>query len=533
MVADLLPVYGDSFLRHVLALDGGASDLNTINLTERQVQVCALLRQLLATAPHDEHGFGRFSALGNLARWQDESNSSLVNALRLHAGGDLPQIPDTDDELLKALFALARDAWPSFLIPPPRAMPATFWASSSVAVFSHPETLSAARHFLTDASLRNLFPEAPSGAALAELDQEGLVAISSHWMGTAGRGGSQQLISLLGILISNARLAALMDDGDDSWDGLVRALPQVVTSLRRLSTGDVVDVPCLIAFHGAALTGAASIELPNGRLIEPRPHDRDYLLPESETATAIFVTSYPLRILDIRVWRPGETPAGGTANFEIVGSAQQSFQRGIDLTRLAVLLASPEGARWALSESARVVLDPTSPGGVSSWTGRKYGVGHGELDQAAGKSINDWWSTLQREHRESLDIAMKRVLDAAGNRSDPIDGFVDAVVAWENCFGTNTETTFRVTGAIAALLVTASGDERLAQQRKLKRIYDKRSKVVHGALQPSPQDATSLRDEALDTAITCLRRLYRERTDLLPLKSEERSLRLLLGAAEE
>jgi hypothetical protein len=125
---------------------------------------------------------------------------------------------------------------------------------------------------------------------------------------------------------------------------------------------------------------------------------------------------------------------------------------------------------------------------------------------------------------------MRRTLTAAGSRLDPIDGFVDAVVAWENCFGTSTETTFRVTAAMAAILETSDAAARLQKQKDLTKIYGKRSRVVHGAVDLSPQEAFTLRDSALRTAIECLRRLYSDRPDLLAMKSEQRSTQILLGS---
>lgn len=48
-------------------------------------------------------------------------------------------------------------------------------------------------------------------------------------------------------------------------------------------------------------------------------------------------------------------------------------------------------------------------------------------------------------------------------------------------------------------------------------MYGKRGRVVHGAIQLEPDEAVTLRDEALRITVECLRRLYQHRTDLLPI----------------
>jgi len=488
-----------------------------------------VLRELVSGAAHDSSGFGRYQQLSNLGAWQDKAGSSISNGLRAHAGGQLPAIPETDDPVVAALLSVARDVWPTLLIPPPRPGPATFWSSMPLGMFGHPASLDAAKEFLSDSSLRQLFPKAPTGGGLKALTQEQALQMQSSWMSNSGRGGTHQLFTLLGMLVTNARLWALVEAGDESWDGLMQALPGVLAAVRRLATGEMTDVPRLIGFLGLSLPEGLAVKLPHGRLLMPRPADRTFLLPESESATAVLLTTFALRLVDVRPWEPGDEPHFPRPGWEQVTHDNQKIQREIDLTRLAALLSSPDDRIWSLSELASLIVDPTAPGGVSQWTGRKYGVRNAELDQAGGDRLLEWWTTIKQRHPETLDIAMRRAISAAGERLDPVDGFVDAVVAWENCFGTSVETMFRVTGAIATLLEPGSAKARLALQHSLKRAYEKRSRVVHGAIHLSPQEAAELRDSALEIAIKCLRRLYTDRTDLLNLKSEERSTRLMLG----
>lgn len=431
MLQGLVQIYGEPFLRYVLGLDD--ADLTAVELTARQQEVVRVLTQLITAAPDDPSGFGQYQQLSNLGRWQEESRSSIANALRVHAGGDLPVVRETRDPVLHELLKLARDVWPTLLIPPPRSGPGTFWSSIPLGMFGHPAAVEAGKSFLRDEALQKLFPKAASGKELDRLDQAGLLQVHSGWMSTSGRGGTQQLFILLGNLISNARLWLLVTAGDDTWAGLTVVLGEVIAAVRTLATGRSVNVPRLIGFLGLRVPDGSVIDLPHGRLIAPRPADRTYLLPESEAATAVLVTSYELRLLDIGTWEPAETPPTAPTTWEQVRLHNQAVKREVDLIRLAALLSSPEGSVWALSELASLIVDPTSPGGVSQWTGRKFGIRQADLDEDGTARLQDWWTRVTRHHPASLDIAMRRAISAAGERLDPVDGLVDAVVTWENC----------------------------------------------------------------------------------------------------
>lgn len=529
---DLIYGYGEAFLRYVLVVDA-PQDLHALDPTPAQREVLDVLLQLVSGAPRDPQGFGRYSHLSGLGQWQQETGSSVANALRVHCGGELPTVPEVTDDVVRNLLLIARDVWPSLLLAPPQGGPATFWGSVPVGVFNHPATSEAAKAFLADRQLQRLFP----GASLSDNpDIAELAAVSAQWISTSGGGGSQQLIGFLGTLISNAHIDALARSGDDSWDGFASSLPQIIDWCRALASGRTVRVPHMIAFIGVAIPEGTEIELPHGKLFAPRTRGREFLLPESQNASAAFLTTFEMKLVDIRTFEPGDPSARVEPQPNVWDEVSKAFadaQRTLDLTRLAVLLSGNTEVAWGMSELASLILDPTAAGGRSRWPAQRLAVSHAEVDSEAATRIGRWWRMLDGQHPIELDIAMRRVLGAASSRIDPIDGFVDAVVAWENCFGTSTETTFRVTGAIAMLLPADSADARLERLRNLKSLYNKRSRIVHGALQPHPEEAVGLRDEALRIAVECLRQLHEHRPDLLPLKAEERSTRLLVGGAQD
>jgi hypothetical protein len=124
---------------------------------------------------------------------------------------------------------------------------------------------------------------------------------------------------------------------------------------------------------------------------------------------------------------------------------------------------------------------------------------------------------------------MRRTLAAVSDRTDLLDGFIDAVMAWENMFSDRPETNLRVCGAIAWLLEPDTYERRSRLFSELKDLYGKRSNLVHGALETVP-DPARCRDRAVRIAVECMKRLYADEQLLHVKESGERGGMILLGA---
>ena len=100
------------------------------------------------------------------------------------------------------------------------------------------------------------------------------------------------------------------------------------------------------------------------------------------------------------------------------------------------------------------------------------------------KAIAEWSHRLGSTDDSKIRIATRRILSCLTTRSDPVDGFIDAVIAWENLFAqANSELGFRISTAMAVLLEETPAD-RLACQKQINASYGLRSKVVHGCEDP-------------------------------------------------
>jgi hypothetical protein len=147
----------------------------------------------------------------------------------------------------------------------------------------------------------------------------------------------------------------------------------------------------------------------------------------------------------------------------------------------------------------------------------------GEIDVVARYA-----GILAQQNTQSIEVALTRTLSAATERRQPADTLIDAVTAWENLVGTDIETSFRVTGALAQIL-EPSFDLRRDRYKELRKIYTVRSKVVHGE-NPSRDQVQASADSAVATALDALRILLTDESWLLGVSSSQaRADAVLLG----
>lgn len=156
-----------------------------------------------------------------------------------------------------------------------------------------------------------------------------------------------------------------------------------------------------------------------------------------------------------------------------------------------------------------------------------------ELQPDDCAELERWCERIDTHRSAAINIAIRRVISAAHERTEPADRLVDAVIAWENLFGTSEgEPRLRITAAMAWLLEDQA-PARVALQGSLKTLYDARSKIVHGGVVKDQLIAEQAND-ALGYALKALAALLRDRPDVLRLPDgAARSLRLILGGQFE
>jgi hypothetical protein len=148
------------------------------------------------------------------------------------------------------------------------------------------------------------------------------------------------------------------------------------------------------------------------------------------------------------------------------------------------------------------------------------------LDDDERTEFMNWAKRVgQMPDRDS--IALRRIQSALSKRQDPADGFIDAVVAWDNLFGSRGgEVTFRISMAMACLL-SDRPKIRLELQKEIQELYRFRSDVVHGSTELKYQDVIKYRDRSLVLILQCLRKILKSYPCLLQKK--DRSKLIIAG----
>jgi hypothetical protein len=386
---------------------------------------------------------------------------------------------------------------------------------------------------LADATLSRLFPNVTEHGG-----PTGFVYRST------GSGSGVQLIAFASLIIESSWRSLQPLSRTPTIDEFLQAVTDTLHVIRRAILKKSTVVRALVGLAGIQLADRQSIDLPFGRLRAMREGDRAFMPPVSFTRGTVVAqqaTTGSLSdpngnaVLDIQVpYRIKVTPPDPAPHdwpIELVSDAGAS--KCVETLRLALLL-SGDGAVGPVAHIAwRIFIDPFDVGNAwTAWdTTRLPGFTPTALDDDALGAVAGWVRRVHVSRGSKIDIAVRRTLQAASERSDPSDALIDCVVAWENLVGSSEgEPTLRVSSALGWLLGGGSADQRLSYQRAASSMYALRSKIVHGNKVLTPKEAAGKRDEALALTMRILRTLFERRPDLLEdcKDGNERSLRLIL-----
>lgn len=480
-----------------------------------------VLQQVLSSATQSallgfQLGGGEADFLYPLLEYDPANRMGRPNVLRLAAGGDVPR-RRPPDPAGRALATLARDVYPTLLLEPnltgsrpavPRWMTRT-WAMSPVA-FRHPASDEFQRAVEADASLNALFRrETP------ELGKGGFIGTS------LGTGRSVQLAMLAQDLLVATLFKLTLDGGFDQLAFIDGALHQL-DQLRRLVAGDEVEVRCSVAFVGAELRGRP-LNTPWGILRAPTAGELELRAdtPVAHSQEVVLATTVPLE-LQIDPYPTPEIPRNPFAETTVATFA--TVQERADMLALTLLLGLDRDPAVAVARTWTLVDNPLNQGPSLSWFQSAVPL-HPHVLAAPDRSrIRAWATRIERDYSDRLDIAVKRTLSSLTTRWDPTDRLIDAVVALENLFGTGSgELAFRISAGTAYLLERDPA-RRVATQEEVNRLYNVRSKIVHGAHAPPQLTVEPLARAASTFAVRGLRTLFTKHRQLLDKKDRARLL---------
>jgi hypothetical protein len=360
---------------------------------------------------------------------------------------------------------------------------------------------------------------------------------------STGRGSSLQLWTLLSIVIEGAwraRNRSTPAQSSIEFSQVAVQRWQLVRSALTRQPG--IEVAARMAFTGVRLPDAGPYSFGGITVRAVDEQDRQYIPhglagqlagTDAEGNTVVVdysgdvvaETSIPY-LLRFRAADPD-----GVSDFprDVLAARSRADELGQRL-RASLLLAVTRDHRVQILASWQSVDDPLEYIPSMAWHDPRQAVGlmPTQLTEEEVSQWQAWFGLLGAPGAERIGIALSRVLRAVGERRDPVDVLIDAVIAWENIFGSSQgESTLRVTASIARLLEDDAA-KRDALRSRLADIYKLRSKAVHGNGQPKDTEL-SLCYDALTYSIQTLRKILQHRPDLLDHKDGTgRSLRLLL-----
>lgn len=292
---------------------------------------------------------------------------------------------------------------------------------------------------MADEKLKQLFPGVEPELDLT--DTKVLLSVASVLTFPVGRAGSLQLAMLADCLLTAAYYRSLLLKSQFESDGYLSSLKDVVGEVRKLADGQSGDIPVIFGFSNVSLPPEASVVLPFGELRSASMLDLE-LVPEvaATTVEVILIAERPIRILHAERYAPtGIDPPPRFGRLEQFRPQMDEWRRETnrlaDLTRWSFLLASPLEGLFALRHVFTSILEPLQSDHDLQWPNSEPfpPSPRAGLSQEALARVLDWAQRM-KGHPRQLDIAMRRTLSAVSERTNPHDGLIDAVLAWENMF---------------------------------------------------------------------------------------------------
>ncbi len=482
-----------------------------------------VLGQVLVTATQSaifgfQVGAGEADFLDPLLEYDKSVRTSRPNVLRRAAGGSIPRVRGCDPAE-RALATLARDFYPTLLLDPPAIamrMGLPRWRQRTWSMFPvsfrHPASAEFEAAVEADSLLNALFPW-----MTPESGKSGFIWTS---LGT-GRGIQ---LSMLSHDLLIATLFKLTLDGDFDQAAFMAGSIEQLRLLRRLVDGKQVPVRCSVAFVGAELRGQP-LKTPWGTVRAPSNGELDFRAdtPVAHTQELVLETEIPLKL-----WIDTDPPApdGGIPPnpfADEVGETYAAIQQKADRLALTLLLGIDRNPVVAIARTWTLIENPLNQGPTLSWVQNAAPLHPHVLMTVDRRRIRTWAAQIERNYSERIEIAVKRTLSSLTTRGDATDRLIDAVVALENLFGTNSgELTFRISAGCAYLL-ERDATRRVEVQKEVSRLYGTRSKIVHGTHAPPAHEVEPDAAAAATFAVRSLRALFR-RPDLIADKDRARRL---------
>lgn len=502
-------VLGEEFVSWVLG------DLSELSENQREV-----LKALKGGAwPSDRSEV--FMKIAPLFFTDEATGVTVMSWIREVTGSSAmdPEIPETEDPVSNALMRLVVETYGFYLL-----------EETVGRGLMLPTRSGAARDAMNAIRNDGELPFAPESG-----DFDSVYVVLS-----VGSAGDLNLAFAPHSMLNSAWRKAKLHGAYPDCLAVMNEVPGVVSDARRAHKTRRVNATGLAGISGVVGPPGVSLDLPWGRLrsahrgdppllpgLSPAENKRSLqredgsIVTISDSGDLVVETEMPVNIAFF-----DELPEGRHPRPKVTGN--ELLAKRMNIVRLAFLLSWIGDDAPVIVPAWSLFILPLRHG--DSWSTEDLGSyaerTPTELSIEQMKSWAEWVHRLDGVPFDPIALAAQRIIKASAERKDPYDSLIDAVIAWEALFGAETEISFRVSGALARLLVDA-GPERLDFRNRAASIYKLRSTVVHGG-KASHGEVQSGAIEAIRIGKEAIRRLVRDRPDLIGMVSAQRSNALLL-----
>ncbi|MEE6140625.1 hypothetical protein SKC41_30490 [Mycobacterium sp. 050128] len=341
-----------------------------------------------------------------------------------------------------------------------------------------------------------------------------------------------------------------------TMDEFVAEVCETLDRLRRAAVGETVTMPVKVGLAGVKLPATRSeIVLPWCRIRPADERDADamaYLKDAGELQTtdasgntvsvsyggdlvAEFDLPYTIRTADLHIFGAGQAGRDPwPTRLDAPADERRATIKPVDCIRAGFTLAGIV-INGSLAATWRCEVDPLEGFGCNiGWSDshRSRIFPH----QLSEDEVDRWTEWMERSWKfyDHIPIAITRLLRAVSEiKPRPEDTLIDAIIVWENVFGTPQESTMRITFSMARILAQTP-EERRDRWSDFKSIYTLRSDIVHGndkSEKISPAKLYDAANRAVPISVELLRTVMASHPNLLTnhKNGAERSSAVLLS----
>lgn len=517
-IPSFIKEFGEDFFCYILNISkNNAQNLikSEIELTEKQnqvldelIKICQSIR-LTGINQNDPNYLVYFELRGKLL----ENGTHIFNKWRANCGGGIPSA-ENKDKLTASFQTLGIETFPAFLMKEPKM----------VQIISG---ISIERRLKLNVPIFELITSDNCLNQLFNIVGDSEMNTYCSYVASTGQGGSIQLATLIDIVLVNSYYLMLLN-GENDIHSYLKYIETNINLLREIAINRKTTVPVFIGYSNVALPQTTSIKIPQGQLMS---FDEKFLkiLPEkmrpiiSGGVRSAFLykgeLAYTFKYTKLDIGNDFRWPTEMKQNREIVEQVDEDIC-------IATSLACKRTPAVSLCRQWIAIFDPLNYGIKLSWSStRKTPNPFYKCSENDIGNIAKWCNKIYNTEDSKIRLAKRKTINAISYRQNPIDGFIDAIIAWENLFGANAELSFRISSAISCLLEKEKS-KRKNLFKKLKDTYNTRSSIVHGVKEISHKKAKAYREFSLEICLACITELYENYPKLID--KDDRSLTILL-----